>query len=365
MENKLIWIRRTVYTALNILSLVFLTFYGGNVPYMMFSLLILNIAASIIYIVYIFYSLNINQYIPQHKVDKGKNIIMKLDLNNSGRLCACSVKLRFMSGLSEIYGTESISDIGLEPHEETQNELHILCKYSGTYFVGLDKIEITDYFGIFRIKFDMPQKLKVVVRPRIIDINNLAFLNENEEIVNSSPFRQDESVVDNVVREYVSGDNKNMIHWRNSFKTGKLMVRTKSAEETNQYLIIIDGTVEAEEFTERIIKADRLRESAIAIIKYLFKCGYNVNYIIDDMKTGVIYDDIEFNRVVEIISEYNFLKNINVENIIKKSDMEWDMQTSIIVISSNEKNMGFKPAHNIFWVNSQEFMKMQEGELCE
>lgn len=357
MENKSFWIRRAVYAVLIVLSLVFITFRGGNVPYMMFALLILNIVVSYIYIINVFYSLRVNQYIPEHKVDKNRSIDLKFSMRNEGLLSCSSVRMKFLEDLSKTSGSEELEHIGLEPKENIERTLSLNCRYSGAYYAGLDKIEVTDYFGIFRLKFDMPQKMKVVVRPRIIEVDSLPFLSDNEEFVNSSNFRQDESVVDNQVRAYISGDNRNLIHWRNSVKCQNLMVRTMAAEETAQYLIIIDGNIQADDYTQKVIAADKVREAAIAVINYLFKCGYSVNYMTDDLENHVVYDYIEFRKMYDRISEFAFLKNSDINTIIKNVDREWEQQTTIIVVSSEEKNIGDDVSHNIFWVDADEFLK--------
>lgn len=354
LDKKAFWIRRIVYMFCVFLALVFITFYGGNVPYMILDMLIVNCICAVAYIVCIFYSLRINQYIPEHMVDKESPIKMRFSIKNTGHITACSVQMKFMDDMSQTEGSRELSHISLEPMKDLESNLYITCRYSGTYYVGLDKLQIADYFGIFRITFDMPQKIKVVVKPRIIEINSLSFLNSNEEYVDSSKYNTENVVPDNCVREYADGDSLRLIHWRNSSKAGKIMVRTLSSETTREYLVVIDGNISSSSYNEQIIKADMLRESALAIINYLYKCGYNVNCILDDNNTYIIYDWIEFNRVYEAISECTFVKDIDIGELLKKSDMRYKYQTTIIVVSVNEKNVDYNYGHNMFWIKADE-----------
>lgn len=356
MDKKAFWIRRIVYISCVVLALVFITFYGGNVPYMILNMLAVNCICAVAYIVYIFYSLRINQYIPEHMVDKESPVKMRFSMKNAGHITACSVQMKFMDDMSQTEGCREFSHISLEPAHDIEKNLYITCRYSGTYYVGLDKLQIADYFGLFKITFDMPQKIKVVVKPRIIEINSLPFLNHNEEYVDSSKYNTENAVTDNCVREYADGDSFRLIHWRNTSKAGKLMVRTLSSETTREYLVIIDGNISSSSFDEQIVKADMLRESALAVINYLYKCGYNVKCTIDDNNTYIIYDGIEFNRVYEAVSECTFVKNIDTGKLLKKSDIEYDCQTTIIVVSVNERDADCNYEHNMFWVKAEELI---------
>lgn len=53
----------------------------------------------------------------------------------------------------------------------------------------------------------------------------------------------------------------------------------------------------------------------------------------------------------------HFLNNSDINTIIKNVDREWEQQTTIIVVSSEEKIIGDDVSHNIFWVDADEFLK--------
>lgn len=379
MDKKSFRIRRGIYLLLIVISLVFLSFYGGPLPYMVFFALIINMIASMIYIVYIFHSIRISQNILEHSVDKNQYVKLKFQIGNEGILAGTSIKLNFNHEFSEVSGYEELEHIGLEPKQYIVKELELLCRYSGTYYAGVDSIEITDYFGIFHIRFEMPQRMKVVVRPRILKIDNLKFLNDNEQQVNSSNYRQDEAVVDNETRLYQSGDNAGMIHWRNSMKMQKLLVRTMSAEEAYDYIVIIDETIRLKDNAERIIAADKVREIAIAIINYMYSCGYNIGCVMGC--TGIIRlnDQYELTQLYNRISGCNFVGDNNVGNIIENAlyDMAYsdggyagEGQQTYIIVSVNPadecmKGIKDQPEDNIVWINVNDYQSVDEMFLAE
>lgn len=374
MDKKSFGIRRGIYLLLIVISLVFLSFYGGPLPYMVFFALIINMIASMIYIMYIFNSIGISQNILEHSVDKNQYVKLKFQIGNEGMLAGTSIKLNFNHEFSEVSGCEELEHIGLEPKQYIVKELELLCRYSGTYYAGVDSIEITDYFGIFHIRFEMPQRMKVVVRPRILKIDNLKFLNDNEQQVNSSNYRQDEAVVDNETRLYQSGDNTGMIHWRNSMKMQKLLVRTMSAEEAYDYIVIIDETIRLKDNVERIISADKVRETAIAVINYMYSCGYNIGCAMT--QTGIIRlnDQYELTQLYNRISGCNFVGDNNVSNVIENAIYDTvysgEGQQTYIIVSVNPadeciKGIKDQSEDNIVWINVNDYQSVDEMFLAE
>ncbi len=379
MDKKSFGIRRGIYLLLIVISLVFLSFYGGPLPYMVFFALIINMIASMIYIMYIFNSIRISQNILEHSVDKNQYVKLKFQIGNEGMLAGTSIKLNFNHEFSEVSGCEELEHIGLEPKQYIVKELELLCRYSGTYYAGVDSIEITDYFGIFHIRFEMPQRMKVVVRPRILKIDNLKFLNDNEQQVNSSNYRQDEAVVDNETRLYQSGDNAGMIHWRNSMKMQKLLVRTMSAEEAYDYIVIIDEMIRLKDNAERIIAADKARETAIAIINYMYSCGYNIGCAMGH--TGIIRlnDQYGLTQLYNRISGCNFVGDNNVSNVIENAIYDTvysggvyagEGQQTYIIVSVNPadecmKGIKDQSEDNIVWINVNDYQSVDEMFLAE
>ena len=360
MDNKSFWIRKGIYFILIILSLVFLSFYGGTLPYMIFLALIINVVVSIAYMVYIFYSLRISQDIMQHNVNKNEYVNLKFQIGNEGLLSGTSIRLNFNNEFSKVSGCDELNHIGLEPREYIIRELELLCRYSGTYYAGIDSIEITDYFGIFHISFEMPQRMKVVVRPRILKIDNLFFLKDNEKQVNSSNYRQDEAVVDNQTRLYQSGDNTGMIHWRNSMKMQKLFVRTMSAEESFEYIILIDEHISSKNYSDRIITADKVREAAIAIVNYMFICGYSVRCVMERTGMMIIDDKYAFEQLYNRISGCSFTGTETVRNIIYSAGYGYSSQATVIVVSSNPYEYELKSDCDIVWLDVSGYENIED-----
>lgn len=323
MENKVIFIRRTIYIALFILSLVFISFRGGNLPYMLFFMMAANTVLSVIYILYVFFTVKIYQDISERRITKYESVPYKLNLYNEGIIAYSSVKLRFMKTLSYVNGAQGLECIGLEPGKRIDADLELWCKYSGTYYVGVDTIEIMDYFQIFRIRFNMPQKMKVTVKPRIIKLDNVAFITDTEECHNSAVTGQNEYLTDNEVRKYVSGDNKRLIHWKNSAKRQELMVRKPMAEEITEYIVIMDGRIDSIDFEEKIMLCDKLKETVIAMVYYIYSKGYSVISVLGSEYEKEIRSQRDFDEFYGRVTDYNFIQK---KTSNKEADKEFNIK---------------------------------------
>lgn len=161
-------------------------------------------------------------------------------MGNEGFISYGAVSLYFFDRLSAVCRTEELGNLAMEPGQEETFQTEVICMYSGIYEIGVDTIEIMDYFRIFRIRFPMPEKLKVTVKPRILELDSMAAVLEEEECHTSGQRGERTDLADNEVRKYVSGDNRRWIHWKNSAKRQEWMVRKPTAEEVSSYVIFVD-----------------------------------------------------------------------------------------------------------------------------
>lgn len=358
-------LRRLIYAACVIFSLVFISFRGGNLPYMLFSMIIINTIATVVYILYVFFTIKIYQVLAQRKVMKGEFVPYNLMLNNESLMAYRDVKLIFLSDFSEIKGCRDIGCVGLEPGQGMDIHKELFCQYSGTYFVGVDSIEIMDYFKIFRIRFQMPQKMKVTVKPRVLKPDNISFLFE-EEAHNSSLWGKSDFGLDNEVRKYYPGDNKRHIHWKNSAKRQELMVRSQTAEEITEYVVILDGSMGKIAFKDKIICCDKLREVILSLVNYIYNSGYYVKVVLDSVYENEISSQREFNELYNKMVDYSFG---NTKNIIEKLyflNQKYDVNVPFIFITSSHSVLddnvvvGLSKSRRFFVINVDLYETIEE-----
>lgn len=302
---------------------------------MLFFMMVINTIVSIIYILYVFFTIRIYQIIPERRVTKKEFVSYNLKLSNESVIAYRAVTLHFLDRLSEIKQTQGLESISLEPGQGIDVNTELFCKYSGTYFIGVDTIEIMDYFRIFRIRFHMPQKMKVTVKPRILKPDNIAFITEEEECHNSGQKGKSEYLIDNEVRKYTSGDNKRLIHWKNSAKKQELMVRNLTAEEISQYVVIMDSKIETADFDNRIMVCDKLRETMIALVYYIYCSGYDAFCVLGSNFEKNIYSRRDFDEFYNKMIDYNFGREKEFDKFLQALNQRVHEEIPFVIVSSN------------------------------
>lgn len=330
-------IRRLIYSVCLILSLVFISFYGGNLSYMLFFMMVINSVIAVGYILYVYFTIKIYQEIPERRVTKQEVVSYRLMLHNESLIAYRDVKLQFMDELSQI-APGDIGCVGMEPGSGRKLSGELVCRYSGTYYVGVDSIEIMDYFKILRIRFQMPQKLKVTVKPRVLMPKQLSFLSEESHV--SSLWGSQNDMPDNEVRKFKSGDNKNYIHWKNSAKRMELMVRSYATEENLQFIVMMDGCVEKSSFSEKIISCDKLRETLLAFVYYIYYAGYSVRVFLDDVYDEEIASKRAFDMLYQKITDYSFGKEQRMKQVAEKADATYAADIPFVLITSGHPVSG-------------------------
>lgn len=366
MKNKGLFVRRAVYALLFVLSLVFISFRGGNLPYMFFYMIVVNTVLSIVYILYVFFTIKIYQSVPERRVTKKDAVPYRLQLGNESRFAYRSVKLAFMERLSTTGSASELGGVSLKPGQEICIDTELLCNYAGTYYVGVDTIEIMDYFRIFRIRFQMPQKMKLTVRPRILRADNIAFVTQEEECRSSSHKGRSEYRADSEVRKYVPGDNKRMIHWKNSAKRRELMVRTLTVEEITEYAVILDERAASGGAAEQIICCDKLRELMTALVYYIFDSGYRVLSVMGHSFREEIHSQRAFNAFYNRIIDFGFGKDDGFDELLLKLNQELQEGIPFIVVTqrqdavSGETRKAVKDLRNFYIIDVNEFHDIEE-----
>ena len=104
---------------------------------------------------------------------------------------------------------------------------------------GLIQLVVSDAFGFFRRSVGFCNSVRIVVHPRVFDVPS--------PISSRSRGDNDEgrltgwgSQLSELVTEYNLGDEPRRIHWRNSAKVGKLMVRKELSPERTDVMLCLD-----------------------------------------------------------------------------------------------------------------------------
>lgn len=233
-------IRRCIFLALWMLSLAAITFFGGTVSYGLFWGMTLLPVVSVTYIAFVYFRFKVYQEIGNRSMVCGQPETWFFVLQNEDRFAFTSVSVRLFSDFSYVEELPGDVEYELLPGDRFTFETKLVCRYRGEYEVGIRDVTVTDFLGIFRVRYDNPGIIKALVSPRIVPLTELKCLGEFQALLRRETFRENEPDV--VVRDYMPGDPLKQIHWKATARERKLKTRTRKGEEKQGISIFCDMT---------------------------------------------------------------------------------------------------------------------------
>lgn len=173
----------------------------------------------------------------------------------------------------------------LSPKESISFEVPLSCAYRGEFSVGMTVMDITDIFGLFKIRYNLQalpyyRQRRLKIYPRIISLGFLPAGTRDAKLSGGAAVRSDsggESLYG--IREYREGDSLRHIHWTASARAGKLFSKTYEMPSQSAALIAVDNRSNGLEGEALLQYADLASECACAIAQYCFGKGREVKLI--------------------------------------------------------------------------------------
>ncbi|MCR4924331.1 MAG: DUF58 domain-containing protein [Lachnospiraceae bacterium] len=271
-----------IYILSLIAGLVFASFYGGSLPFLILYGLIFILIISIIYVILSYRALSIYQELDSHRLIKGEKHNYLLTLENTGKLPIHNIELNFHLDRCEIEEIKEGCSLSLEAFERKTIESKAFCLYGGTYDIGLKSIGYRDILGIFTVTVNIAYTFRAVVSPRISQIAD-PFL-DIENTVNSigikSSLRREE-IPGNEMRKYIPGDPLSRVNWKVSARLEDLMVRMPDKLDISMITLILLAVNLPESSFDRefLIRRDRFLEFAISSVWHFVRLGMPVDVI--------------------------------------------------------------------------------------
>ncbi|MGI6404179.1 MAG: DUF58 domain-containing protein [Oscillospiraceae bacterium] len=231
---------RLLYAFSLILSLLLALGYGdGSLGFtLLYSLLLLFLLA-LLTILLVPASLAVEEALEQDIIFKGEAVTYTLRIQNRGWFfyprVACHLKNRELVA----YG-ESLLFFPLLPRGKLAREYTLTFAYRGVYDLGVEKLVVVDFLGLFRKTIRPKTALSVTVYPKS-DENYLLMLQGGPQktALFTDPFQEDYSSVADV-RKYATSDSLRKVHWKLSAKRGELMVKNFNAYQPDRLILLLD-----------------------------------------------------------------------------------------------------------------------------
>ena len=287
-------LNRVMCIAAIIGSGIFASYYGGNAVYALFYLTVLIPLIAFLYTVYIYFRFRLYQEIGSHLITKGEWNNYSFVIANEDFITYRNIKVNFLRDKSTIEAANLITEYSLLPNEKEKLETRIKCHYRGEYYVGVNSIEITDFFNLFTITYPVASKLKAYVLPRVVQLDQLAIAPPQNDVKNPMRFSNDaQEELDTEMRKYFPGDSRKRIHWKASAKLGELISRKYQYIPKAQTVVFMDLQKIKDDELKVVGYEDKIIESVLAIVNY-YANRRVVSHIIYDQE-GVKHTPIASN----------------------------------------------------------------------
>jgi hypothetical protein len=263
---------RIIYLAFLVCTVLYASFYGGNIAYMLFHLAILLPIFCLAYTLYVNLRFKIHQTIDRVKLVKKEAVPYNFILANEDIFTFSSIQVSFFDDKSHIAQDETGKVHCLMPKSNNTMSGTIYGDYRGTYEVGAKNVEIMDFLYLFKVNYPIRSRLRMIVSPRVISIEKLKLASF---IMDSAKTRQTinpmNETVDTQLRKYVKGDNRKMIHWKASAKKQELLTKKYTDIEELETLLVLDLQKISDDLEIKLIAEDKIIELSLAIANNFFQ----------------------------------------------------------------------------------------------
>ena len=267
-KDKLI--NRLILLAVIIATGVFASFYGGAARSLFYASLFVPVI-SVIYTLYVYFRFRIYQNAEFKVIVKGEKTPYYFVLTDEDFMSFADVKVTFLEDFSLPQNMELCHSYHLTPMEKIESRTDILCKYRGEYNIGVKDVIVTDFLGLFSIKYPAPSTISMSVLPKIPEIDRLILIPDDNDAKQVRYARSNTEPLDCDLRKYIKGDNLKAVNWKVSAKHNELFSRQSSDTQNSGIVFVMDLSVNnADEYT-KLITEDKIIESALASANYLIK----------------------------------------------------------------------------------------------
>lgn len=328
-------ITKIIYFILIIISILFYMLYLGDFSlYLMVFICSIPIIFGIIILISKF---NIKLDITSDTLTLTKNEKCKFIITIKNKtifpFSNSRIRIEYKNKLSNIKNYMEIS-VPIHPLTEEKLYFYLSSDYCGVLNVKVKTIKIYDYIKLFSCKINPNKESDVYIFPDInfdySDYYTKSIENEDSEKYSNNKSGDDPSEIFEL-KEYISGDNFNRIHWKLSLIHDKFITKYFS-QPTDSAIVIIP---------------DLILTGSISSIDTAIEIFYAV--CLDLLQNDINFDICCYNKKAK---EIEFINVIDFDNLISTFILIMDNILSDDLISINMEELNFDKSEIFFITNN-------------
>jgi uncharacterized protein (DUF58 family) len=211
---------------------------GWSVMFKLSYLLLLLYAAAWLWTRASVTRLEVSREPQSERTQVGGSVAERITITNLSWLPKAWLQVELASELADHGGRFATS---LGPHAQVTHTLHSECPRRGKFLLGPTIIRSGDPFGICRAERVFPGESSIVVYPETVDLPRLR--SPDGDLSGGGQRRERvpySTAMATSIREYQPGDPFGRIHWPNTARLGKLLVKEFEQDPVSDIWLILD-----------------------------------------------------------------------------------------------------------------------------
>lgn len=251
--------------ALAALPAVFMNSVYGYLPVLMLAVLLL---VSLVCLLILSRTLGVQADGGDVQCQRGQSVEIALKLvNRSWIFCPRATAYIY---ISDLFGTsDDVRPVrfAIAGRDSVEFGFQMEMNHIGCFRVGLDHVEIYDFFGLFRKKVPVSGSFSAVVTPCVRAMEQVHL---SDDVLTEAAKETKISVVGGTdytgVRAYALGDPMKQIHWKLSAHTREYVTKLQESNRQQEFSVLLDLTAPALNKEQLMDLNDCLIETALSLV---------------------------------------------------------------------------------------------------
>lgn len=299
---------RIVYVAL-LIALGFFAFTSGErVLYVTVGVMLAMPVVSLVFTFLALGYLTIKQSVPS-TILKNQEGVLVVRLHNHSFMPFTNVECQFFSNEYAIQTWEEPDfKFTMRPFVTVQHEIPFEAMYRGRYKVGIHRVQVTDFMGLFTLHRKYEAHNEVIVLPRILDFANIPLaINVIAETSSRFDIRDEDYSTIADIRSYMPTDSIKRVHWKLTAKRSEWLVKIFQSNALNCISIVLDSRRLDLPLEDMYFLEDQMVECTLGLGRYCLKNAMPVDLIVTDGRK------IRAQTMSGLDSIYNLLSAVDFE----------------------------------------------------
>lgn len=273
---------RFCYSGFAVVSLFAALLTGRREFFLLLFMLVFVAAYALALNLWTIFSFTFVQELANQSSEKGGLTHLKIHIHNDKPFPFTLMKIEVETAVPS---EKTALRFNLSPKDSISFNVPLNCAYRGEFAVGMTVINVTDIFGLFRIRYDLRalpyyRQRKLKIYPRILALGFLPSGARDSKLSGGVMARIGSSGGSfSGTRDYRAGDALKQIHWTASARARKLISKSYDLPSQPTALIAVDNSDNGLEGEQLLRYADLACECACAIARYCSGKGRMVKLV--------------------------------------------------------------------------------------